>query len=116
MKNIIDMNNILYFNNDEIKFIIDINNVIWFKFSNIASILEYKDRNDVLKKHVDKKYKEHIKNIKTENKIEKQKPDTIYITECGLYKLFIKSRMKKAVEFQEWLIEQTLPKIIKHTK
>ena len=50
MDTIIDIyNKILYFNDDEIKFIYDKNDVVWFKFSNIASILEYKDRNDVLK-------------------------------------------------------------------
>jgi len=42
-------NKILYFKDEEINFILDIDNIIWFKFSNIAQILEYKDRNDVLK-------------------------------------------------------------------
>ena len=117
MDTIIDIyNKILYFNDDEIKFIYDTDDIVWFKFSNIASILEYKDRNDVLKKHVDKKYKKHIKNIKTKDDIEKQKPDTVYITESGLYKLLIKSRMKKAEEFQDWLIEDALPKLRKYGK
>ena len=43
-------NKILYFKDEEINFILDIDNIIWFKFSNIAQILEYKDRNDVLTK------------------------------------------------------------------
>lgn len=117
MDTIIDIyNKILYFNDDEIKFIYDKDDVVWFKFSNIASILEYKDRNDVLKKHVDKKYKKHIKNIETKHEIEKQKPDTVYITESGLYKLLIRSRMKKAEQFQEWLIEDALPKLRKYGK
>ena len=106
MDTIIDIyNKILYFND-----------VVWFKFSNIAFILEYKDRNDVLKKHVDKKYRKHIKNINTQHEIEKQKPNTVYITESGLYKLLIKSRMKKAEQFQEWLIEDALPKLRKYGK
>jgi superfamily II DNA or RNA helicase len=99
---IIDIyNKTLFYNKFEIKFILDTDNLLWFKFSDIASILEYKDRNDVLKKHVDKKYRKHIKNIETKHNIEKQKPDTVYITECGLYKLLIKSCMKKADEFKE---------------
>jgi prophage antirepressor-like protein len=89
----------LYYNDNEIKCIFDIDDVVWFKFSHIASILEYKDRNDVLKKHVDKKYRKHIKNIKTTHDLDKQKPDTVYITESGLYKLLIKSHMKKADKF-----------------
>jgi hypothetical protein len=107
--NIMDIyNKTLFYNKYEIKFIFDNNDVLWFKFSNIATILEYKDRNDALKKHVEKKHKMHIKNIKTKHNIEKQKPDTVYITEGGLYKLLMKSRMKKADEFKEWLIEKVL--------
>ncbi len=117
MDNIIDIyNKILYFKNEEINFILDTDDIIWFKFSNIAYILEYRDRNDVLKKHVDKKYRKHIKNIKTNQEIIKQKPDTVYITESGLYKLLIRSRMKKAEQFQTWLIEQALPKLRQYGK
>jgi len=117
MDTILDIyNKILYFKDEEIKFIFDIDDVVWFKFSNIATILEYKDRNDVLKKHVDKKYRKHFKNIKTNHVLDKQKPDTVYITESGLYKLLIRSRMKKAEKFQEWLIEEALPKLRKYGK
>jgi hypothetical protein len=101
----------LYFKDEEIKFIFDIDDVVWFKFSNIATILEYKDRNDVLKKHVDKKYRKHFKNIKTNHILDKQKPDTVYITESGLYKLLIRSRMKKTEQIHEWLIKEALPKL-----
>jgi prophage antirepressor-like protein len=69
-----------------------------------------------LKKHVDKKYRKHIKNIKTNQEIIKQKPDTVYINESGLYKLLIRSRMKKAEKFQTWLIEQALPKLRQYGK
>ena len=82
MDSIIDIyNKILYYKNESINFILDTDNKIWFKFSNIADILEYKDRNDVLKKHIDKKYRKHIKDIKTNQEIIKQKPDTVYITD-----------------------------------
>jgi len=56
----------------------------------------------------------HIKNIETKHEIEKQKPDTVYITESGLYQLLIKSRMKKADEFKEWLIEKALSNSINY--
>ena len=65
-------NKILYFKNDGINFILDIDNIIWFKFSNIAYILKNKDRNNVLKKHVDKKYRKHIKRSKEMFKIRKR--------------------------------------------
>ena len=117
MDTIIDIyNKILYFKKDEINFILDIDDVVWFKFSNIAFILGYKDRNDALKKHVNKKYKKHIKDIKVAKNIYENQPNTIYITESGLYKLLISSRMKKAEEFQEWLIEKALPKLRQYGK
>jgi len=43
-------------------------------------------------------------NIETSQKIIKQKPDTVYITEYGLYNLLIRSRMGNAKKIQTWLI------------
>jgi hypothetical protein len=59
---------------------------------------------------------QRCKNIKTNHVLDKQKPDTVYITESGLYKLLIRSCMKKAEKFQEWLIEEALPKLRKYGK
>ena len=117
MDTIIDIyNKILYFNEEEITFIVDNDNIVWFKFSNIANILQYKDKDDVLKKHVDKKYRKHIKDINIEQDTNRQKQDTVYITESGLYKLLIKSRMKKAEKFQEWLVDKALPGLRQYGK
>ncbi len=43
-------------------------------------------------------------NIETHQEIIKQKPDTVYITEYGLYNLLIRSRMGNAKKIQTWLI------------
>lgn len=40
-------------------------------------------------------------------------PNTMVISESGLYKLILKSRKPEAVEFQRWVTEQVLPTIRK---
>ena len=102
---------LLIYNDNAINFIIDTDNMIWFKFSNIANILQYKNKKEALKQHVDKKYKKHINNIETIHDVDKTQGDTVYINESGLYKLLIKSRMKNAEAFQTWLVEDALPKL-----
>ena len=117
MNTIIDIyNKTLSYNNNEINFEIDIDGVIWFKFLSIAKILGYKSTKDVIRDHIDKKYKKSIKNIKLQNPKKNNQPDMIYITENGLYSLLIKSKMKKAVEFQLWLINDALPNLRKYGK
>ncbi len=71
-----------------------------------------------MRHHIDKKYKKHIKDINIQNKSKKKinQPNMVYITESGLYSLLIKSRMKKALEFQLWLINDALPNLRKFGK
>jgi prophage antirepressor-like protein len=57
-----------------------------------------------------------IKNIRNISRIYENQLNTVYITESGLYKLLIKSCMKKAEKFQAWLIEIALPKLIQYSK
>ena len=117
MNTIIDLyNKLLVYNETNISFIIDINNIIWFKLIDITNILEYKSRKDVIRDMIEKKYRKSLKNIETNQNIDTQKPDTVYITESGLYKLVIKSRMKVAQTFQEWLIEKALPQLRQYGK
>jgi len=117
MNTIIDLyNRLLVYNKNNISFIIDTTNIIWFRLADITDILEYKSRKDVIRDIIDKKYRKSLKNINTNQNIIKQKPDTIYITESGLYKLVIRSKMRVAEKFQEWLIEEALPKLRQYGK
>ena len=117
MNTIIDLyNKLLIYNNTNISFIIDKTDIIWFRLADITNILKYKSRKDVIRDMIDKKYKKSLKNIDTNQEINKQKPDTIYITESGLYKLLIRSKMKIAEKFQEWLVENVLPKLRQYGK
>jgi len=114
MNTIIDIyNKILFYDKTEINYIIDVDDKIWFNIINIAKILEYKSTKDVLRDHFNKDHKRQLKNINRVNKIKKknEQPDTVYINENGLYTLLIKSRMKRAKDFQLWLINDALPKL-----
>jgi prophage antirepressor-like protein len=116
MNSLIDIfNNTLIYNNNKINILLDIDNNIWFKFSNISNLLNYKNRKIALKDNVSKENKRRLKEIKMLFKINEQ-PDTIYINENGLYNFLINSRMKKAKEFQLWIITEVLPNIRKYGK
>jgi prophage antirepressor-like protein len=116
METVIDIfNKNLIYNKNKINFLIDIDNNIWFKFISIANILNYKSNKDALRDHVEKHNKKNIKNINTIFKTNDH-PDTIYINESGLYILLIKSRMKDAIKFQLWLINDVLPNLRKYGK
>jgi prophage antirepressor-like protein len=117
MNTIIDLyNKLLVYNKNNISFIIDTTNIIWFRIADVTNILEYKSRKDVIKSMIDKKYRKALRDIETNQEIDRIQPNTIYITENGLYKLLIKSKMKVAEKFQEWLVEDALPKLRQHGK
>ena len=117
MNTIIDLyNKILVYNKNNISFIIDNTNIIWFRLADITNILKYKSRKDVIKDMIDKKYRKHLRDIVTTQEIDRTQSDTIYITESGLYKLVIRSKMKIAEKFQEWIVEDALPKLRKYGK
>ena len=116
MNSIIDIyNNILKYNNNNIDFVIDFNGLIWFKFLSICKILNYKSSKDTLRDHIFTENKIKLKNLKLIFK-KHEHGDTIYINEFGLYNLLFKSKMKKAVEFQYWIVNDVLPKLRKFGK
>jgi hypothetical protein len=82
------------------------------KFLSICKILNYKSSKDTLRDHVFKENKIKLKDLQLIIK-NKDHPDTIYINENGLYTLLIKSRMKNALDFQLWIVNDVLPKIKK---
>jgi prophage antirepressor-like protein len=115
MNTIIDLyNKLLIYNDNNISFIIDTDNIIWFKLYDVTNLLGYKSRKDVIRDIINKKHKKYLKDIQTIYTVDKNKKDTIYITEVGLYNLVLRSRMKLAKEFQVWIIEDALPKLRKY--
>jgi prophage antirepressor-like protein len=116
MESVIDIyNSLLIYNKNKIDYIIDKSNIIWFKFLSITNLLNYKDRKNALRDNVDKENKRKLKDIQLITKCNDH-PNTIYINEPGLYTFLIKSRMKKAIDFQLWLINDVLPNLRKHGK
>jgi len=114
MNTIIDIyNKVLLYDKTEINYIIDTSTNIWFNFQSISKILEYKSTKDVLRDRVNMNHKKQLKNIIRINKekTKNEQPNSVYINENGLYLLLIRSRMKKAIEFQLWLINEVLPKL-----
>lgn len=115
MNTIIDIyNKTLSFNNNYIQYEMDKYGDIWFKFLSLVKILEYKSSKDTLKDKINKENKKQLKDIR--KLYSKEQPQTIYINEQGLFSLLLKSRMRKAVEFQNWLITDALPKLRKYGK
>jgi prophage antirepressor-like protein len=88
----------------------------WFCGKDVCKVLEYKDTDNAIKTNVRDKNKEKLENIlnilnpgKLPGLVGNEKA-SIYIDEPGLYQLIMKSRMEKAVEFQDWVCERILLK------
>jgi prophage antirepressor-like protein len=115
MKNILETldENYILFENSIINVIIDNTDKIWFNAKQLTTAIGYKDQKDALNIHVNKKDKIQLQNINHSINI-KQHPQTIYLSEPGMYKLMLKSRMKKAGVFADWITNDVLPSIRKY--
>ncbi|AYV75626.1 MAG: putative BRO-F [Terrestrivirus sp.] len=94
---------------------------IWFKGITIATILGYKNSSDALIKHVKEINKMTAidlsnKTIAIRDSLNKFNSLTIFINEAGLYSLILKSKLKQAEQFQEWVTGTVLPSIRKTGK
>ena len=85
------------------------NGQIWFVAKDVAGILEYSNKNDAIRTHVD----EEDKGVaKCDTPGGKQK--MTIINESGMYSLVLSSKMPKAKEFKRWVTSEVLPSIRKH--
>ena len=115
MKNIFETldENYITFNKTIINIIIDNNDKIWFNANQITKALEYSNYIKALKQHTNIKDRIQLKNINHSYDI-KQHPQTTYLSESGLYKLILRSKMKKAQIFSDWITNDVLPSIRKY--
>jgi prophage antirepressor-like protein len=117
----------------DINFSFDINNYsyivvdneIWFKGKDIAAGMGYSDTKTAVIDHVDKEFKLPYKNLMggemppQNNPLEVKgsnksiKPNTIFISEPGVYALVASSKLPIAKAFQKWLFKEVLPSIRK---
>lgn len=85
----------------------------WFVGKDVASVLQYRDTSDALKKHVDKEDKVLLKAGETPT-LKSSNFGMYIINESGLYSLILSSKMPKAKEFKRWVTSEVLPAIRKH--
>jgi len=100
------------FKNHNIKLIVDNNEIYWFNAKDIAKALNYKDTKDAIRQHVDIDDKSYFYKIDIDGV--KQHPQTVFITESGMYSLIFGSKMKDAKEFKKWVTKYVLPSIRIH--
>jgi prophage antirepressor-like protein len=117
--NNLDGNNSFRFDGKVVKYIKIDSNKIYFKGADVAKALKYSDPDQEIRNKVSEKYKKSFENIKTRinhrtQKTINEKKSTIFITETGLYSLIMKSKNRKAEEFQEFITDVVLPSIRKN--
>ena len=115
MKNIFETldENYITFDKFIINVIIDNSDKIWFNANQLTKSLEYSNYIKALKQHTSDKDRVQLKNINHSYNI-KQHPQTVYLSESGLYKLILRSKMKKAQLFSDWVTNDVLPSIRKY--
>jgi superfamily II DNA or RNA helicase len=95
--------NEINYNNYKIIVLKDTDNVIWFNAKNVCKILNYNNPKNIIKKLVNKKHIEYLKNIFPDNKLyPNAQPHSLYINESGLYTLLIRSKKSEAEKFFIW--------------
>ena len=105
--------NFIIFEKNKIGVIIDDNDKIWFNGNELTKAIGYSDSRDAIRSHTDKLDRIQIKNIIHSLDI-KQHPQTVYISEAGLYKLILRSKLKSSKKFSDWVTNDVLPSIRKY--
>ena len=95
----------------------------WFRACEVTKILGYKNSCDALKKHVKDRYKSTKDALAASLRsasgtlhppsetLHAPHDPAVYISEPGLYSLTMRSKMKEAENFQNWVVETVLPEI-----
>ncbi|AJP09121.1 anti-repressor Ant [Heliothis virescens ascovirus 3f] len=85
----------------------------------VAELLGYKCPKNAVAKHVRVKHRKTWEEIKGASKRcpldvpSNWQPNTVFITEPGIYALCDRSRLPEAEQFQDWIYEEVLPSIRK---
>lgn len=114
-KNIDIKNGILFFKNNKIDIVVDKYNNVWYNSLDICNVLGYKDPKNTIKMHVEKIDKKQLVNITTIYKSKKH-PNSLYLSESGLYSLLFSSTKPIGKDFKKWIIYEVVPSIRKYGK
>jgi|SRR5579872_679682 len=109
----LDDNYILY-GRQRITVLFDNSDDIWFNAKQTALSLGYSYTRDAIKTNVNRKDVIQLKYIDLDLANYKGHPQTLYLSESGLYSLMFRSRMKQARMFTEWVTSEVLPSIRKY--
>lgn len=82
---------------------------VWFPATEIAEMLGYKNPRDAIANHCRKSGKLPVSEITTEG----NRYSKTYINEGNVIRLIIKSHIKGAEEFESWIFDEVIPKIMK---
>lgn len=104
----------IVYNNQQIIIIIDFNDVLWINARQTAMTLNYVDPKRAIVMNVPKKDKTQLKFIRWNKDSDKGHPNTIYLTEAGLYRLIFRSKLPTAEKFVDWVTRIVLPSIRKY--
>jgi prophage antirepressor-like protein len=105
--------NYILFENQQINIIIDNNDKLWFNANDLTTALGYGRQKRMIRFHVENKNKSQLQHINHNHNINKH-PQSIYISETGLYTLLIKSNKPNAKKFTAWITEEVLPSLRKY--
>ena len=87
----------------------------WFKAKEVAQVLNYKNTEHAIKRHVSENHKKSfLLNCPPETGGQVQGRWLVFIDETGLYELVFKSRLPTAKDFREWIFSEVLPAIRKY--
>ena len=96
----------------EITSFIDKKLIVWFKAKEVAQILNYKNTEKAIKRHVSENHKRKI--LFTNQHETHGCSMTYFLDEAGFYELVFKSRLPAAKIFREWVFTKVLPSIRKY--
>ena len=87
----------------------------WFKAKEVAQVLNYKNTEHAIKRHVSENHKKSfLLSCPPETGGQVQGRWLVFIDETGLYELVFKSRLPTAKDFREWIFSEVLPAIRKY--
>ena len=88
---------------------------VWFKAKQVAQILNYKNTEHAIKRHVSENHKRtFLLSCPPVSGGQVQGRWLIFIDEAGFYELVFRSRVPAAKIFREWVFNKVLPSIRKH--
>ena len=102
--------NVITIKNIKIYTIVDNDNVIWFNAKQLCLAFNYSNKKKAIANNVEECNKTNVKKMNISFNL-KQKQDSIYINETGLFSFLTKSKLINTKKYTNWIIKSVLPTI-----